>query len=366
MNPIDSIIYLCKCAVNQEIPDVAVVSRLDLPSVYQTARKHMLAAICGAALLSAGIHDEQFDLAYAMCCRKTMILEAEKDELFQQLDKAEIWHMPLKGTVLRDWYPSFGMRESADCDILFDKTREEEVKEIMLGLGYDLISYGKGHHDVYMKPPVTNMQMHVALFGTGFEKRLNDYYEGVRDRLVHKSGNELCFTLEDFYIYFLAHNHRDYSNSGTGLRSVLDTYVFLTKYQDCLDWDYIRSETAKLEIQDYERKNRLLALHLFGDEPLTEEDRDMLRYLVSSGVYGTMSNAVNNKVQKFGGGWIGMLRYILQRLILPMDVIEHSFPFFYKYKILLPLLPLYRLIKGLKDNRKKLRAEFGSFRRNIK
>ena len=236
----------------------------------------------------------------------------------------------------------------------------------MLGLGYDLKSYGTGHHDVYLKPPVTNMQMHVALFGTGFEKRLNDYFEGVKDRLVNKSDYELCFTPEDFYIYFLAHNHRDYSNRGTGLRSVLDTYVFLRKYREQLDWNYIDTETEKLEIGEYERQNRSLALHLFRNEPLTEEDRTMLRYLGASGVYGTLSNSVNNKVERLGGGFVGKLRYMKQRLFLPMDVVEHSFPAFYRCRLLLPLLPLYRLVKGMKDNREKLRSEWTLFRKTGK
>jgi hypothetical protein len=78
--------------------------------------------------------------------------------------------MALKGTVIREWYPKFGMRESSDCDVLFDRTCEEKVKGIMAGLGYEVSSYGYGHHDVYLKRPVTNMQIHVELFGVGFEK----------------------------------------------------------------------------------------------------------------------------------------------------------------------------------------------------
>ena len=362
MNASKGIVYLCGCAVHERTPDKEIVDSLDLPELYSLAVRHSLASIVGLVLQRADVHDPKFDMAVDSAYRKTIILEAEKDAVFSRLDQAGIWHMALKGTILRNWYPAFGMRESADCDILFDRTYEEQVRDIMQDLGYSVESYGRGHHDVYFKKPVTNMQMHVELFGTGFEERLNCYYANVKDRLVRLEGFEYAFRPEDFYLYMLAHNHRDYSTGGTGLRSVLDTYVFLRKFDGSLDWNYIGQEAEKLEISDFEKENGELALRIFGEGELPEEDEELFRYLVGSGTYGTIRNKVNNKVNRGGGGWKGKLRYVRDRLILPMDVVEAAFPFFYRHKILLPLLPVYRTWKGLTKNSVKLKQEWEAFR----
>lgn len=358
---IDDLLYLCRCAINGFRP---VKREYDLNNLFRVANRNMLTSMVGIALKNAGIEDLQFKQAIAAAYRKTVILNHERDILFVRLSEAGIWHMALKGTIIRDWYPEFGMRESADCDVLFDKTYEEKVRDIMGELGYTMITYGGGHHDVYFKKPVTNMQMHVALFGVGFEKRLNDYYENVGERLVG-DGFEKQFKPEDFYVYVIAHNHRDYSTSGTGLRSLIDTYVILKKFSEEFNWEYINAETEKLKIKDFEEKNRSLALHLFGPaRPLSDSDKAMLTYLVRSGTYGTVENVVKNKTSKYGGGRIGKIRYIRERLFLPIDVIEHSFPLAYKYKILIPFLPLYRALNGLTKNWMKIKAEVDALVKN--
>ena len=60
------------------------------------------------------------------------------------------------------------------------------------------------------------------------------------------------FTPEDFYVYLVAHEYKHYVRGGTGLRSLLDVYVFLRRMGDSLDRDYIRRETDKLNITEFE------------------------------------------------------------------------------------------------------------------
>ena len=104
----------------------------------------------------------------------------------------------------------------------------------------------------------------------------------------------------------------------------------------------------------------MLALHLFDADskyPITGSDKTMLYYMIRSGTHGTIENAVKNKTSKLGGGIVGEIRYIHERLFLPIDVVKHSFPLAYKYKV---LLPIYRVIHGLSKNKKKLKAEFAA------
>ena len=84
----------------------------------------------------------------------------------------------------------------------------------------------------------------------------------------------------------------------------------------------------------------------------------MLRYILGSGTYGNVENRVHNKVGDLGGGVRGKLRYAGRRLVLPMSTVKRAFPFFYKHKILLPFLPVYRTFKGLRRNRGRLGKEW--------
>ena len=76
------------------------------------------------------------------------------------MDSEHIWYLPLKGIILKDYYPSVGMRQMSDNDILFDADAWERVEKHMLSEGYETESVGKGNHDVYQKAPVYNFEMH--------------------------------------------------------------------------------------------------------------------------------------------------------------------------------------------------------------
>ena len=341
---IEGVVWLVGCAADGRIPERERLEAYDVHDLYTAAGSHMLAAAAGLALQSAGVEDAEFKAAVAASYRKTVILDAERKIVFQKLDEAGIWHMPLKGTVLKDWYPKFGMREMVDCDVLIDASREEDVRDIMVSLGFTVEAYGGGHHGVYHKLPISSFEIHPRLFGPAYEQRFNDYYDGVLDRLIRHNGYEFRFSPEDFYIFMVAHEYRHYSRGGVGLRSLLDVCVILKKLSDSLDWQYVETELSKLELTDFEEKNRLLAIRLFSGEPLAEAEREMLDYMIFSGTHGTVTNLVTNRVNRFGGGIGGKVKYTLTRIFLPMDTVKRIYPFFYRHKLLLPVLPIYRLI----------------------
>ena len=69
-------------------------------------------------------------------------MDIDKARLFERMEKGQIWYMPLKGTVIKELYPSIGMRQMSDFDILFDKKYAENVREIMLDLGFTCEHFG--------------------------------------------------------------------------------------------------------------------------------------------------------------------------------------------------------------------------------
>jgi hypothetical protein len=166
----------------------------------------------------------------------------------------------------------------------------------------------------------------------------------VKSRLILNEGSRYGyhFSDEDFYIYMLAHEYKHYANKGTGLRSLLDTYVYVLQKGSHLDWSYIGKEAQKLGIAEFERNNRDLAMHLFSGEPLTEQDKKMLDYVLSSGTYGTMNNYIRNQIAKRG-----RIGYLLSRTFPPFRSMKMLYPVLERMPFLLPLCWVLRLAEAV-------------------
>lgn len=358
LEAIENVIYLSTCAVKGEAADAERVKSMDIKQLYTAADSHMLTAITAMALEASGIKDHDFTQAKGKACRKNAALDVDKKLLFAMMEAEGIWYMPLKGAIIKDLYPRFGMRQMSDIDILFDYTQAEKVKEIMLGLGFEVEHFGFGHHDAYIKKPVSSFEMHTMLFTAEHSEIMYGYYKDVKERLIKDDGNRYGyhFSDEDFYIFMLAHEYKHYSDGGTGLRSLLDIYVYMQKFGNRLNMEYIECEVKKLGISDFERQSRHLALNLFDGCELSAEDKEMLEYIVFSGTFGTTEHSIENKIINHGDGLSGKIKYLLRRLFPPLVGIKETYPFFYKHKILLPFLTIYRFGKGLTTKRHQTKS----------
>ena len=339
-----NVVYLASCMVNDEKPETERVSGMNLEKLYQAADRHQLTGITGYALEAAGIRDPAFIQAKGKAIRKIILFDAEREAVLDQLEKAGIWYMPLKGCLLKDYYPKIGMRQMADNDILFDSGRSPDVRRIMESLGFKIVKQGKTYgHDQYFKAPVCNFEMHRALFQPLPNEVFFRYYQNhLKEKMIKDEDSKYGRHLspEDFYIYMIVHEYKHYSKGGTGLRSLLDTYVYVRKEQ--LDMAYVHEEMEKLGIQDFEEASRVFALHLFDGEKLSDREQEMLEYVLASGTYGTMANSVRKNLREKG-----RKGYFLFRLFPPYKMMVKIFPVLAKAPVLYPFCWIYRLIRGI-------------------
>lgn len=230
----------------------------------------------------------------------------------------------------------------ADNDVLYDSSRQAEVKKIMLSMGYTAESVGKTHHDVYMKPPVLNFELHTALFGSDHAGPLYKYYADTKRLLIKGEGNNYGyhFSDEDFYVYMTAHEWKHYNGSGTGIRSLLDCYVYCKIKGDTFDWEYITAQCKQLEIADFEQERRTLAVKVFSSDTLpnlTESEQEMLIYYLTAGTYGTIENSINKKLKQQSKA-----KYILSNLFPNPDYMKRSVKFVNACPLLYPVGIVYR------------------------
>ena len=332
------LIYLIRCALDGVQPEI---HDIDFEKLFSEAKEHQVLCMVAFALESAGLKIDAFSKEKEEALMRLLMMEIERKAIFQEFDREKIWHMPLKGIILKDYYPKAEWRQMADNDILFDADRAEDVRKIMEGLGFETVRFGGGREDDnYQKKPSSNFEMHRTLFNPQdvIVRRFLEYYSDIKDRLICIGGCEYRFRPEDFYIHFIAHEYKHYACGGTGLKALVDTYILLKKFEKSYSWDYINQELVKLNLLDFEQENRSLVKSIFNGENLTELQAERLDYMFESGAYGIKEHTIQNLIRR-----IGKPRYMLSSIFLPMDVIRKKYPFFYNHKIALPLLPFYRL-----------------------
>ena len=352
-----AMLELVICSLNNEKPKKSFLKHLNLDELFTVCQEHILTACAAYALESAGIKDRQFTQAKEKALRKNILLDVERNRIFSRFEKEKIRYMPLKGSVIKNWYPKLGMRQMSDNDILYDAKYREKVREIMLDSGFSCEHFGRGNDDAYFKPPVCNFEMHNELFNELNNEKFNRYYLDIEKMLIkdEDNGYGYHFSNEDFYIYITAHEHKHFVSGGTGVRCLADRYIILKKYGKSLNWEYILKELKKLGIADYEHQSRKLALKIFKRQELTEKEQKLLNYHIFSGTYGNIENKVKNGIKNYGKG--SKTKYILRRIFPPMQQIKVRDNFFYRHKWLIPVLLVYRPFRGLFTKRKKIMNE---------
>ena len=377
---LEQMLYLIACALHDALPDKKELKGLDLSSLYVLANAHSLTAIVCMALEAADLFEnadpeigKRWKDAKGQAIRKNILLDAERAQILQEMETAGIWYMPLKGCILKDLYPKFGMRQMADNDILYDAAFQSRMKEIMEKCGYKTESIGKGSHDTYLKPPVYNFEMHTTLFNTSHDLIWTAYYADVKKKLVADSAetHAFHFTDEDFYIYITAHACKHHRGAGNGLRMLVDSYVLNRAKGSAWDWEYIQSELETLRIAAFEEQSRTLAEKLFGTArpvrlaELSPPERELLLYCAGNGTYGTMQNRVKSDMKKLqpDGKPISKrtkLRYYCSRLFPGKEWCRLYAPFVYRHPVLLPFFWIYRMVRGVLFKNKRIMQEIKS------
>ena len=370
------LIYLMACSLQGIKPEGALLVNIDLEALLRLAKAHSVPAMVCMALEQTDAFRHAAETTQLKwldsknkAVRKNMLLDAERHRLEKEFAEHGIWYMPLKGSILKDWYPKFGMREMADNDILFDASKRQEVKAIFQDRGYTVKGYNKSNHDEYEKPPVYNFEMHVELYHKTYGT-FNEKYADVKQRLIPDAEvpYRLHFTPEDFYVFVIAHAFKHYSNSGTGIRTLADIYIMNQKLGGTLNWEYVDSELRGLGIFSYEHESRELAQKLFGitelpmEANLSEAEQQMLTYYLGASTYGTIENRILHQMQKLqpDGGAITAYtkrKYLLSRIFPGREWCKESVPTVYKYPVLLPFFWVWRLIYRGIPNRKRVTQE---------
>ncbi len=277
---------------------------------------------------------------------KDVIQRAEFEKLSAALKAHGIRFIPLKGFILKSLYPQSDMRLMSDIDLLIDAENAPAARDIMTSLGYGCEEYGRGVHDVYYKRPVMNVEIHRELFGyegREFAAVFADPWGSASD-----SGGLWQMTPDYCFAYTLAHAAKHFEEGGTGIRTIMDLWLYSDSNKDSLDVNRVLSMLDATGSGDICRKMLRLSRVWFGGEAHDQGTLETQRYVFRSGTYGTYENFLNNSIERSGRG-----KYVLELIFPPFDRMKRHYPELKKAPVLLPFCWLCRLVTKPIVNRKQ-------------
>ena len=160
----EQVIKIFIALVRSEILEIPLDSKIlkkitpeIMEELYIVSKKHDLAHVVAVALKKHGlIRHDKLSRKYVKQMHSALMryeaIKHEQNQIYQVLEQEKITFVPLKGSVIRKYYPDRWMRTSTDIDILVSEEDLKCAKKALVSkLGYAEGRYR--YHDVSLYAP---------------------------------------------------------------------------------------------------------------------------------------------------------------------------------------------------------------------
>lgn len=342
------------CGQNEKnvLPEV---SARFLIEVYKLSKAHDVAHLVGDALNKSGVFEnlpadldeneraaiskvkEKFDEQIFTAVYRYETINYELEQICKTLEEAKIPFIPLKGSVIRKYYPEPWMRTSCDIDIL---VREEDLNLAVRTL-CDSLKYTSGEktsHDIKMySENGVHLELHFSLIESDVVSKADiplqmvwNYVQPINGTSRHAMNDEM------FYYYHIAHMAKHFIHGGCGIRPFIDLWLYNRVNSDNKDKrNKLLSDGGLLKFAGEAAK---LSTVLFNNEEPDATTLDMENYILQGGVYGTLEQHLAMSQNKKGGKF----RHLMSRIFLSYKDMAAYYPSLKKCPILFPFYQVRR------------------------
>lgn len=282
-------------------------------------------------------YHDLFRRSQIMAVYRYELINHELLETCRVLEEAGIPYMPLKGSVMRQYYPEPWMRTSSDIDILVPKENVDAAAELLVNkLNYE--NRGIDEHDVQMfAPNGVHLELHFDTIEDYQLKKANRVLKNLWDEDAYcVKGHHYAMSNELFYFYHIAHMAKHFKYGGCGIRFFLDMWILnhKVKYDQNKKNDLLKAG----ELLEFAEHAERLSEVWFGEASHTEVTQRMEDYILHGGIYGSLENRVVVKSVRTGG-WV---RSVLPWIFRPFAELKLQYPILEKHKWLYPFCQVYR------------------------
>ncbi len=327
---------------NQLTPDV-------VSALYAVAKQHDLAHILSHTVNKYGLSvddvmSENLQEAELIAVCRYELINYAYEQICEILRNTQVPYVPLKGAIIRRYYPEEAMRTSCDIDILI---REEMIDVAVKALekeGYAVSE--RKFHDISMYSSTNiHLELHFSLIENieAADALLKDAW----DYTVKDGEYSYRFTDEFFAFYQFAHMLYHFLSGGCGIRSLMDVWVL--EHKMGIHHTQLRDMLEKGNLYKFAEEMSKLSDICFSEAPTNDFSDMLLTYILSGGMYGTVVN--RNFVIKASSR--GALSYLGKRFFLPYSDMAQQYPILRKLPILLPFTWIVRASEALFSKKAK-------------
>lgn len=322
--------------------DKQLVTEDLLKDIVKLASKHDIAHLVALGIINNELVDEQTkSQLQQIVFRAVYRYEKQNYELKQvceALEKAQIPFIPLKGSVIRKYYPEPWMRTSCDIDVLVhEKNLRTAVSYLVENLNYT--EHKQNSHDISLFSPSGNhIELHYDLVENHIADSPSEILADVWNVVELKEGYSYHYEMPDdmFYFYHVAHMAKHFENGGCGIRPFIDLWIL--DNMQINGHDKRDNLLRKGKLLQFANSSRKLSQVWVEGYPIDKISEKMQNYIIRGGVYGTSENRITVQQLKKGG----KLRYALSRIIIPYEDIKYYYPILQKHKWLTPVMQIRR------------------------
>lgn len=340
------LVEILGAAVNGRIKEPALAQKIpleDLVHIYRLAKRHDLAHTVSRFVYNNGIEVDEGLMSLLRGEEYTVIYRHEQmkyayGQICSAFEEEKIPYVPLKGSVIRGFYPDETMRTSCDIDILVREEDLDRAIECLAARGYRCGQ--KHYHDVSLySPGDVHLELHFNIqeFTDSLDVILKDAWEHASPT----EGYRYDFSKEFFVYYIYAHMAYHFVGGGCGIRPLMDIWVM--EHRANLPYTCAEQLLKKAGIYKFAEDMSKFANICFSGGEEDEFFNTVMSYICYGGVYGNMGN----KLAAYKSKDKGSFAYLMERIFLPYRAMTVLYPILKKHPYLLPFCWVARWVKAL-------------------
>ncbi len=344
--------------------EIALYAEDMLSDLIAISKKHDISHLIVTGLKANGLlsrENKEAEKEIMQALYRYAQLSYEQETLCEALENAHIPFIPLKGSVLRQWYPEPWMRTSCDIDILVHREHLEQAISYLVET-LDYTGHKRARHDVSLfSKGGKHIELHFDLVEEGRAGDAICILKDVWENVSLKSDKLYWYEMSDeyFYFYHIAHMAKHFEVGGCGIRPFIDLWIL--EHIDTADKskrDDLLYRGGLLKFADVARK---LSDCWLDGVSLDEVTLKMQNFILSGGVYGSSKNRVALQQTQKGGG----IGYIFSRIFISYDKLKRYYPILEKHRWLTPIMQVRRWGMLLKPNVAKMAKSELAANKNI-
>ncbi len=328
------------------------ISESDIAALYRLSKYHDLAHIVGTALKKQDLL--KFDETAALFEKQilTALYRYDKSEdalsaIRKIFSNGSIRYIPLKGAVLRNFYPEPWQRTSCDIDILVQPESATAATDLIVR-NLNCQPPKEASHDIQLLTQNgVHIELHFTLMEDEYINRKGMLLKQIWDFAFPSNDhqNELLLPDNMYYYYHLAHMAKHIEHGGCGVRPFLDLWIL--NHLVPHDERSRRKTLSDAGLDCFADAANRLSEYWFSDGSADELTSTLEKYILNAGVYGSVDNSTKILRMKQKSNF----SYCISRLFMPYKPLTTIYPSLKKYPY---LLPFYEAARWCKLFRKKV------------